>query len=120
MPGVLSFTSWETMRSSYRFPVRVLECDLGYWTIFVHHSDMGRAATASAGLCVPLRTPVTTTEGAQEGSVGLDDLDLFLGDLAVHDAERAEGERAFVIAALGGGDEHVVGAGLVGVHDVRA
>lgn len=39
MPGVSSLTSWETMGSSYRFPVRVPECDLRWWTFSDRLSD---------------------------------------------------------------------------------
>ncbi len=35
VPGVLKLTSWKTMGSSYRFPVRVLECDLILRTMFI-------------------------------------------------------------------------------------
>src|SRR3954464_8437774 len=56
--------------------------------------------------------------------VGLDDLDVLLGDLAVDDPENAELDLAAGPSGLGavvpGGDEHVVGVRLGGVADVGA
>ena len=56
--------------------------------------------------------------------VGLDDVDVLLGDRTVDDAEAAEldlvADQAGLGAVVPGGDEHVVGVGLGGVADVGA
>src|SRR5690349_15894582 len=106
-PGVLSLTSWATMRSSYRFPVGDSECDLTWWMMSVRGADI----TGHRGSVRP-----STGSGRR---VRLDDPDLLLGDLAVHDPVRAELEGARVVGVRRG-DQDVVGAGLVGVRDVGA
>jgi hypothetical protein len=60
-----------------------------------------------------------TAEGATLSAV-IDDLDVLLGHLAVHDPVRPELDRALVIPVLTGADQDVMGAGLAREADVGA
>lgn len=50
VPNALSLTSRRTMGSSYRFPVRLPECDIASWTICVRHAEYRRNQYASTTL----------------------------------------------------------------------
>src|ERR1700761_5019035 len=108
------------MRSSYRFPPPGRHARLDWWSFVSRVLGFRPSACRpgrSAGTPIPApaaAVPAPVHPGGQgrwrAGSGGtVDDLDVLLGDLAVHDAVRAELERPVVVSALGGGHQDVVG-----------